>query len=32
MYNLLGINRKRTARYHPQCNGQDENTYKTLQR
>ena len=32
MYKLQGINRKRTTRYHPQCNGKDENINKTLKR
>ena len=32
MYDLLGISRKRTARYHCQCNEQDENRNKSLKR
>nr|XP_047146205.1 uncharacterized protein K02A2.6-like [Hydra vulgaris] len=32
MYRLLGIERRETAVYHPQTNGQDENTNKNIKR
>ncbi|XP_047126197.1 uncharacterized protein LOC124807812 [Hydra vulgaris] len=32
MYRLLGIERRKTAVYHPQTNGQDENTNKNIKR
>ena len=32
MYNAMGIEMRRTAVYHPQANGQDENTNKNLKR
>lgn len=32
IYNSLGVDHRKTAVYHPQCNGQDENTNKNLKR
>jgi len=32
MYDALHIEHKKKAVYHPQCNGQDENTNKNIKR
>ena len=32
MFQILGVERKRTAVYHPECNGQAENTNRNLKR
>ncbi|XP_065663664.1 uncharacterized protein LOC136085861 [Hydra vulgaris] len=32
MYKILGIERRKTAVYHPQTNGQDENTNKNIKK